>query len=922
MVCEKLRRGKAWDSYSQYMHKEKQGGAHGSDTQPAKKKHRKASQKPSNAAIIRPASFHGPFSRYLLRLELQSVGLKLEEGKEKQDPFEKHKFNKSRTREQRKEMDREDTASDRNRNAGAGNLSTGNQENGTKNPPRDPQGVRTRKKSTNNANITNQNPDHELPLSKTAKDHTKGNNTAATKGHQENDRSKIISGDNMHKSKKPAPKKHGSSRNNTSTQPSQNHPNNQADPSTKTRGRKEDSDSRSKEHHKRHSTARKIESHSLDDNETQSSRSTRTRGRKEKSSSSTNKRKHSNTTVDAHDVNTYTKSRDGKDNSINSLAHKEHPRNTVNTKDTPKFTHIRGANRTNTHETSRKSDKERREEKSSERAGKTDSAEEERSRSKRRHKGPDLLAGAPRIRQILSLSPERHKGRIWAPLNLSSDTSKAKTKPKEATQGSLHKEQVHSHQGGSKNEQEKKSKHETGERSREQCKTGRSKHQKEWEDARLAMLLGPQIKGTSDKGKEWQKDAYERQSNVTSDSQTKQRSLKPLPAENEPRQTDTTGHTTEALPGRDRTPETTKNKIQESEHLDNRRPKLSTYTRKIYIIESGLSFARERKDKTPYLDRSFGTPWLGSTLIKTPGSSISSSKTPTDPTLEGSCEDPFGSQGTELHLNTPLQNMTNDHNQENREKTVEMEAKTTKVNVNMNPSQLFSPQYASQVLYSSPSTIQNLEEVRKWVARKNYSELASDKLQFLAGPASDENKLVDSTYPGPISSQWHGAHTNPTSLPQHQYVTQEGNCPDETSLGFKRMDLFTDDHSKITHTQEALLGRKHNPDTPHFAKSHTSHITNWGQFGISVDQSQAITENGGHFPSNVEIQTDHPGDLHPQQAKQHASSIPMYHFMAQDYDTNQDAIHSPNSAVSMSQGIYADNMSLFKHCGHFLQPSA
>lgn len=834
-------------------------------------------------------------SCFIFQLELQSVGLKLDEGKKEQDPFEKHKFNKSRMGEQRKEMDREDTGSNRNRNPGVRNLSTRNQDNDIRNPSPDPQDVRTRQKSTNNTNINNQKTDSELLLYKTAKDHAKGNITSATRSHQEKEGSKIIDGDKMHNSKKPAPKKHGSSGNNASIQPSQNLSNNEVYPSPKRRGRKEDLHNKRKEHHKLHNATRKTESHTPDSSDTQFSRSSRTRGRKEKSLCSTNKRKHLYTTVDTHDFNAYTKRRDGNDSSTNILANTYHYRNTVSTRNGTKPLYINGANRTNTHKTSRRADKEWRKEKSGERAGTTGMAEEERSHNKRRHKGPDLLAGAPRIRQILSLSPERHKGRIWAPLNLPLDTSKVKTKTKEATQGSLHKKQTQSnmeetsHQESGKNEQEK-SKHEAGKRSRKQTKTGKSKHQKEWEEARLVMLLGPQIKGTPDKGKDRQKDAYDRHTNELSDCQTKQKSLKSLPTENELGQADTTGYTSKDLPHRYRTPEATKNKDQDSEDLDNQKFRLSTYTRKIYIIESGLSFARERKDKTPYLDRSFGTPWLGSALIKTPGSSVSSSKTPTDPTLERSCEDPFGGQGTEFYLNTPLQNTANDHSQQWEMKTMEMEANTTDINVTMNPNNLFTPQHASQVLYSYPATMQNLgesEQVRKWVARKYYGELASDKLQFLVDPASYENKPVDSTYPVPISSQCPGSQISPTLLPQH-------------------------DHSKITHTHKALLEREHNLDTQPFTKCHTlndryiSHLPNWGQFGINGDQSQAITENGGLFHSHVEIQTDHSGDLHPQHAEQHASSIPMYHFMAQDYDINQDAIHSPNSAVSMSQGIYTD----------------
>ncbi|KAK8386498.1 hypothetical protein O3P69_010845 [Scylla paramamosain] len=109
LVCERLKRGQGWNNFSNFLQKKKQSGLqanHAADLQPRRKGHSKAAKKVSNTSFppVRPASIHGPFSRYLLKLELQSVGLKLDEGEEKLGSCEKQGL-QSRTKEQRKERD-------------------------------------------------------------------------------------------------------------------------------------------------------------------------------------------------------------------------------------------------------------------------------------------------------------------------------------------------------------------------------------------------------------------------------------------------------------------------------------------------------------------------------------------------------------------------------------------------------------------------------------------------------------------------------------------------------------------------------------------------------------------------------------------------------------------------------------------------
>nr|XP_053652235.1 uncharacterized protein LOC128702171 [Cherax quadricarinatus] len=272
---------------------------------------------------------------------------------------------------------------------------------------------------------------------------------------------------------------------------------------------------------------------------------------------------------------------------------------------------------------------------------------------------PSLLIGAPRVRQMLSLSPKRHKGRIWAPLNL----------PQEPFLG-----KDNGNNDGC--DSEEKYKHQKC-RCMKDCGSTGSKENSEWEERRLEMLLGPRlhnspgvcsipcdIQRNSDQIKNL--DAFEqshsrdvmpllRASSVENDEH-----LKPKEASNGSKMFENSLPLDVRRLGKRKLQIIYKNidKIQEeiSQKVLQNKPKLSSFTRKIEKVEGGLSFARQRKDKTPYMDKGFSTPWNLSKLFNTSNSSKSSSKTPSDPTLERSQEDPFGSQG-----GSELCNATADH---------------------------------------------------------------------------------------------------------------------------------------------------------------------------------------------------------------------------------------------------------------------
>ncbi|XP_042864445.1 uncharacterized protein LOC122248483 isoform X2 [Penaeus japonicus] len=290
---------------------------------------------------------------------------------------------------------------------------------------------------------------------------------------------------------------------------------------------------------------------------------------------------------------------------------------------------------------------------------------------------PSLLKGAPRLRRILTLSPGCHKGQIWVPLKLQENIdTKCPDKvfnqdghnDKEADTASHFKtqnnesNQSHKSKNDSKSvlAQEQQENHKTldtdakEEENRLRILIGKSTKilaVKSSNGGESSIDLGKQIKQCQtkiDKQKQHQESIHPRLITYITCDGEKKLPLKKRSIDNEDSFTCTKNTKKRDLhyiykdstlifgEGSKKTPTSNTGK-----------PKLSNFTRRVYEVENGLSFARNRKDKTPYLDKTIPTPWRSLTCTGTPGGSsgMSSSKTPTDPILEESLEDPFGAPG-------------------------------------------------------------------------------------------------------------------------------------------------------------------------------------------------------------------------------------------------------------------------------------
>ncbi|XP_063841297.1 uncharacterized protein LOC135089550 isoform X2 [Scylla paramamosain] len=551
LVCERLKRGQGWNNFSNFLQKKKQSGLqanHAADLQPRRKGHSKAAKKVSNTSFppVRPASIHGPFSRYLLKLELQSVGLKLDEGEEKLGSCEKQGL-QSRTKEQRKERDsrngrlaRESTARDRSREGKEINEQPMNHDETTKDNL-ELQDTRTRKRHTSSKDI-DLSPRHKTLKSKAPKHHDEGN----------------------------------------------------TNPGDKEIRRKGNLNNTPKERNKHLSTKTPERTHCC--------KAHRITG-------------HTSANAHGSQAITQTKSKNIKDSSSENTVHREHQCNTINAK-----AYTANSKDVEANKSLRNSDWKQQEQKSNKRDSDKKSSSMEERHSKRTHKTSSLLDGAPRLRQVLSLTPERHRGRIWAPLYLSTAESSSQGKQDMA-------KNVNQMNTDKKQETQKNT------NSREKYKTlhkpSTSKVQREWEEARLTMLLGTQFKSSSSNDKDKQEDEGNGESNSTAEITHKSSNPPPTHYEaDKARKSHMTFDSPDTHQTRGKIPDTkTSETPKRGDHIS-QRPKLSTYTRTVYKIESGLSFARKRKDKTPYLDRSFGTPWLGGPIFDTSGSSFSSIQDP------------------------------------------------------------------------------------------------------------------------------------------------------------------------------------------------------------------------------------------------------------------------------------------------------
>nr|XP_027206608.1 uncharacterized protein LOC113800080 [Penaeus vannamei] len=316
------------------------------------------------------------------------------------------------------------------------------------------------------------------------------------------------------------------------------------------------------------------------------------------------------------------------------------------------------------------------------RGSKLDSTEKKiMSKVKRKEQSPlpRWLNGAPRLRRILTLSPASHKGRIWVPLKLShqdiytnssgravnQDGHDDKEPGKASHFKTIDNENIQSHENNcnykSVLSQEVQEKHRTSDKNNH-------------EDNRLKMLIGKCTKLLPEELSHSAESSIEvskqiQKCNPTLDKQEKhQESLKLHPR----LITYVTDENDKRFSEKERTPDnedfyacTRKNQMRELHYIykdttilsaeepqktstpTKGRLRLSDFTRKVYEVESGLSFARNRKDKTPYLDKSIPTPWRSQTSTQTPGGSSgkSSSRTPTDPVFDRSLEDPFETHG-------------------------------------------------------------------------------------------------------------------------------------------------------------------------------------------------------------------------------------------------------------------------------------
>ena len=628
-------------------------------------------------------------------------------------------------------------------------------------------------------------------------------------------------------------------------------------------------------------------------------------------------------------ANPYTKNRENKDKSFEKTVHREN-HNTTNTKTcTPNNTTI-NESRTDDSEnnsdinTSLYSGRKQEERILSKKTSDRKSSHKEGRHSKNRHQGSSMLAGAPRLRQVLSLTPDRHKGRIWAPLNLSLDISKDNIK---YNKGESAKSM---NQVSTEKTRETQENNDPRERGRVMCKPGRSKFQREWEEARLTMLLGTQFKSSLDNNQDKQEGKDNEDSNDTpglrNDHQLTHKSIVTPVSWDASGHTSEKSHTSPHSPNIQHTthttPDTNKSETPKRDHHNSTRPKLSTFIRKIYKVESGLSFARERKDKTPYLDRSFGTPYLGGPIFNTSGSSFSSSRTPTDPILERSCEDPFGSQGTELHINTTIHSITNSQDQDSAKRTSESEPNIQQFDIDHIQKYPLSVQCASETPRSPLSVVQESEQLkpngRTWMTNDNYANLVTDPHQYVTHLVSNENNTPGAVCFDPRYSQWHMHNTLPA---QHQHVCQDESVAQGTSSHFNTIALHPDNTSKVTHTPAALPGMKHqgshmdNPLLPPHTQltsndTHDSHHLIGTHYSTNSDQSQGITEATTIFHPHNEMLTylNSTSDLAPAQASHHPSGMPTHHFTVQDNDANQDL------EVIVPQ---ANNTPTYKHNNEF-----
>lgn len=301
----------------------------------------------------------------------------------------------------------------------------------------------------------------------------------------------------------------------------------------------------------------------------------------------------------------------------------------------------------------------------------------------------DLLSGAPRLRQLLTLSPERHKGQIWAPLNLPQEPSfRNKTEAIISSDGNQKNTVKQGNKNIEHNYVQGKFKQNLTHHKQECIKGSRTlkdKQNSEWETKRLAMLFGSRLKTSTvcsvsynnhnyiDEMESQDTDVHKRSFNKRALSllgNSLKEGKEDLKTEyfkinmndnlicgiqgpdefiNEKARFKDTVPVVRRLGKRKlqvihvNSDESEEKTFQKWQTYGKSKPKLSTLTRKLVKVESGLNFAHKRKDKTPYLDKSFITPWNSDTFINTPSSSRSS-KTPPDPTLERLLEDPGGSQ--------------------------------------------------------------------------------------------------------------------------------------------------------------------------------------------------------------------------------------------------------------------------------------
>ncbi|XP_047495348.1 uncharacterized protein LOC125043318 [Penaeus chinensis] len=289
---------------------------------------------------------------------------------------------------------------------------------------------------------------------------------------------------------------------------------------------------------------------------------------------------------------------------------------------------------------------------------------------------PSLQNGAPHLRHMLTLSPACHKGQIWVPLKLlhqyidtnisgrafSQDDEEAgkvshfKTKSNESIQchenesnciSILSQKHQENHRTSDTNKEEENhmkmlirkctklmpeelshSAESTIEISKQvqQCNPTFGKQEKGLESFKLHPRLITYITDENNKQFSGKKKNLDHEDFSACTKKNQKRELHYIYKDN----------TILSAEEPQKTPTPTRGRLR-----------LSDFTRKVYEVESGLSFARNRKDKTPYLDKSIPTPWRSQTCAQTPGGSSgkSSTRTPTDPVFDRSLEYPFETEG-------------------------------------------------------------------------------------------------------------------------------------------------------------------------------------------------------------------------------------------------------------------------------------